>query len=127
MASQDSPAADEISARLNRFALDEVDRAPEKFLQLILKLNQCAEIVSDSRLECHEEVGIAAAWIEITTARSRTKDLQAGHAMAAADSGKGIATFDNVSLGGHVRSCLKLTLPRIVKKCRSIKKRRRST
>src|ERR1700754_357566 len=76
--SQDRLAADEISARLHRFALDEIDRAPEKLLQLILKFNQCAKIVADSRLECHEKVDIAAGWIEINAARSRTKNLQAG-------------------------------------------------
>ena len=66
-------------------------------------------------------VGIAADWIEITAARSRTEDLQARHAMAAADSSEGIALFDNISLSGHVRSCLKPILPRIVEKCRSTK------
>ena len=83
---------------------------PRRFSSSSLSSTNAAKIVADSRLECHEKVGIAADWIEITAARSRTEDLQAGHAMAAADAIEASHFSTIVSLSGHVRSCLKLII-----------------
>jgi hypothetical protein len=108
--SQDRLASDEIAARLDSFALDEIDRTSEELLQCIFQLNQNAKIVADSRLERHEEVRVAARWIEVTATCGRTEDFQASHAVTTANGSKGVTPFDYVSLGGHVRSCLKFIL-----------------
>src|SRR6266480_2291552 len=66
---QDHPAADEIPARLDRLALDEIDRAPEKPLQPLLQISEGRKIVLGGRLEGDEEVSIAAVRVEPGVAR----------------------------------------------------------
>src|SRR6478672_3433774 len=82
---QDRAAADEIPARLDRLALDEIDRAPKKAFQRVLKIGECRKIVAGGRFEGDEEIGIALIRIETRVTRSRAEDLQPCHAIAAAE------------------------------------------
>jgi len=97
--SQDRAPADEIPARLDCLALDEVHRAPEKLLQRLLQIREGGKIVAGIRQDGDKEINIAAARIEFGITRSRAEDLQPRHAVPAAERGQSVTLF--LDFGPH--------------------------
>jgi hypothetical protein len=97
---QDCPAADEIPALLDGLALDKIDRAPKKPFQRLPQISKRCKIVPRGVLEGDEEIRIAAAGIEVGAARGRAENFEPRHAVPAAERGKGIVFFLDVSLHG---------------------------
>lgn len=59
---EDRSSANEIPARLDSLALDEIDGPPEKPLQRLLQIGEDRMIVAGGRLEGDEEIGVAFDW-----------------------------------------------------------------
>src|ERR1051326_5632533 len=98
---EDRAAADEIAARFDRLALDQIDRAAEELFERVLQIGETGEGVARRRLEGDEEIGVAAVAIEVAAAGRGAEDFQPRDAVAPAQLGEGLAFFGDVGL--HVR------------------------
>jgi len=96
--SKNRPAADEITAQLDRLALDEIDRAPEKPFQRLLKVAESRKIIAGLIVEGDKKISVTALGIKICLPRSRAEHLKPRHAISTAERSKSIAFFLNVGL-----------------------------
>src|SRR5579883_1149144 len=100
---QNAATTNEIAAGFDRFALDEVHRATEKFLQRVLEIGKSRQVVPGSGRERDEEIGVAMRGLEAGAACRGTENLQPRDAVPAAECGDGVALFGDVSVHGlHV-------------------------
>ena len=87
------PPANVVPALLYRLAFDQVYLAPQNTLQRLFHFQGVLKPRVCVRTKFHQEIGVAAGWVEIHAARGRAEDLQLPDVITTAKCGNVSALF----------------------------------